>query len=239
MSTKDISHELQIQRFANGIKLINPDENSSVHTVSNLMKLPFQVYFEDTANTIISANDAFAGDCRFNSPNACQGEKWHTHFQTKTVLTSIVNNKHVVDKQIYLIKEENGMRNDGEEIHTLSIKMPWYGDENNIFGLFGFSIDLGKEPLADSLQKIAELGYLNAGTKIENMIGSEINNAYLSKRQIDCARLLLSGKTSKEIALSLNISYRTVESYINTIKIKLNCRNKTELILKLAEVFKA
>ena len=238
MSTIDISHELQIQRFANGIKLANHDENSSVHTVANLVKLPFQVYFEDTENTIISANEAFANDCRFNSPNQCQGAKWHAHFQTKTVLTPIANNKHVVDKKIYIIKEENGMRNDGEEIHTLSIKMPWYGVENNVVGLFGFSIDLGKEPLADSLQKIAELGYLNAGISIENTIGSEINNVYLSKRQMTCARLLLSGKTAKEIAISMHISHRTVESYMETLKLKLNCHNKTELILKLAEIFK-
>ena len=42
----------------------------------------------------------------------------------------------------------------------------------------------------------------------------------LSQRQQDCALLLVEGLTSKEIAKTLHLSYRTVEEYINILKVK-------------------
>lgn len=55
----------------------------------------------------------------------------------------------------------------------------------------------------------------------------------LTNRQIACSRLLLQGLTVKEIAAKLFLSPRTVETHLNTIKDKLDCRNKTELIIRL------
>lgn len=57
----------------------------------------------------------------------------------------------------------------------------------------------------------------------------------LPNRQADCARLLLKGKKYKEMAIELNLSTRTVESYINILKDKLQCQNRTELALKLMD----
>lgn len=57
----------------------------------------------------------------------------------------------------------------------------------------------------------------------------------LSKREIDCAKLLLSGLTSKEIGSHLNLSYRTIEDYISSLKRKFNARNKSDLIVKLLD----
>lgn len=59
-------------------------------------------------------------------------------------------------------------------------------------------------------------------------------NSVLSNRQFHCASLLLKGLTQKEIALQLNISPRTVETHLNHLKIKLSCRNKSELITQLS-----
>jgi DNA-binding CsgD family transcriptional regulator len=57
----------------------------------------------------------------------------------------------------------------------------------------------------------------------------------LSKRELDCAKLLLSGLTSKEIGSHLNLSYRTIEDYISSLKRKFNARNKSDLIVKLLD----
>lgn len=51
----------------------------------------------------------------------------------------------------------------------------------------------------------------------------------LTRREWDCMKLLAHGKTAKETAYVLNISYRTVESYIDTLKHKLHCTNKSLL----------
>lgn len=54
----------------------------------------------------------------------------------------------------------------------------------------------------------------------------------LSKRQSQCLFYLLRGKTIKTIANILNLSPRTIETYIDDIKNKMHCRTKEELIEK-------
>ncbi len=64
----------------------------------------------------------------------------------------------------------------------------------------------------------------------------ESQRVALSQRQFEIAGLLLKGNTVKEIAKVLQLSPRTVESYINNLKDKLNCSNKTALIMALVNI---
>ena len=58
----------------------------------------------------------------------------------------------------------------------------------------------------------------------------------LSKRQSQCAYLLLNGKTAEETGEILAISKRTVEGHILTMKDKLNAKNRSELVIKLSQL---
>lgn len=51
----------------------------------------------------------------------------------------------------------------------------------------------------------------------------------LSPRQEECAHLMLDGLTTKEIARSLNLSPRTVQEYIDLMKVKFDARNRLHL----------
>ena len=57
----------------------------------------------------------------------------------------------------------------------------------------------------------------------------------LTEREQDVARVLLQGKSNKQIALELGISERTVEFHLKNIYTKLEVASRTEAILKLAE----
>lgn len=57
----------------------------------------------------------------------------------------------------------------------------------------------------------------------------------LSEREKDVARILLQGKSNKQIALELGITTRTVEFHLRNIYTKLGVASRTEAILKLAE----
>lgn len=54
----------------------------------------------------------------------------------------------------------------------------------------------------------------------------------LSKREMDVAARLVKGHSASEIGFQLNLSKRTVESYLENMKNKLDCHSKAELIQK-------
>ncbi len=62
------------------------------------------------------------------------------------------------------------------------------------------------------------------------VISKEGKVIYLSEQQNKCLLSLKEGKTTKEIAKDLNLSPRTVETYINQVKIKTGFQRKSELI---------
>jgi DNA-binding CsgD family transcriptional regulator len=52
----------------------------------------------------------------------------------------------------------------------------------------------------------------------------------LSPRELDCVFYLMRGKTMKEIAQTLQISPRTVETYLEQARLKLGCTRKSDLV---------
>lgn len=55
-------------------------------------------------------------------------------------------------------------------------------------------------------------------------------DVYLTQRELDTIREIAKGNTAKEAAQNLQLSPRTVESYINNIKLKLDLHKTTQII---------
>ncbi len=86
--------------------------------------------------------------------------------------------------------------------------------------------------------------YVKMGPTIENLyhykilFPTSIANATnttlsLSPRQLDCALLMTEGYTAKEIGRALSLSSRTVEEYIDNLKIKFKAKNRLHLVKRL------
>ena len=58
----------------------------------------------------------------------------------------------------------------------------------------------------------------------------------LTQAEADCLFYLLQGKPAKKIASSLYKSTKTIEFYINNIRIKWECANKSEIFDKCFEL---
>ena len=52
----------------------------------------------------------------------------------------------------------------------------------------------------------------------------------LTQREAQVLKHLVLGYIAKQIGKLLNLSFRTVESYVDNLKLKLHCDNKGELI---------
>jgi len=62
-----------------------------------------------------------------------------------------------------------------------------------------------------------------------------IPDVQLSKREKDVLKLVLQGKSNKQIALSLHISIRTVEFHLKNVYAKFQVSSRIELLLKLGQ----
>ena len=105
----------------------------------------------------------------------------------------------------------------------LQIRLPSYTYDGDIIGLINQVVvvrQMRSSDLSDS-QPASQLVQLRREAMLP-----------LSKREAECLRHLLHGKTCKGIANILEISAKTVEYYLAQLKQKFNCYSKAELIEK-------
>lgn len=67
-------------------------------------------------------------------------------------------------------------------------------------------------------------------------LGDIFGNEYLTLREVEVLKYVILGYTAKRIALKLNISFRTVETYIANLKFKLRCNTKAEIIERVIKM---
>ena len=108
-------------------------------------------------------------------------------------------------------------------------KSPIINKENTITGLIYYCRPWHKADVFHILSQVdnkLDLGFQNY------TLGHYHNKFKLTTRECECVFVLIRGKTAKEISGLLSLSKRTVESYIENIKNKMNCQNKAEILVK-------
>jgi DNA-binding CsgD family transcriptional regulator len=110
-------------------------------------------------------------------------------------------------------------------------KAPLRDEQNQIIGLIYHCTAWSQPNLLTSLRRIDQKYQAAANVPAYYNLETYHNPAELSKRELECLFLQLRGKTVKQIAEILDLSKRTVESYIDNLKAKLGCQNKAELLV--------
>lgn len=119
----------------------------------------------------------------------------------------------------------------------LGNKSLFFDENSKPLGTVAYAIELDNRILKDSY--LLYSNYVKQDVKKNQVIyylNSEYQGIELSTRQAQCLFYLLRGKTAKEIAKLLHLSSRTVEDYLSTIKSKMDCTNKAQLIEKAIDL---
>jgi len=84
-------------------------------------------------------------------------------------------------------------------------------------------VDVESKSQEDTTKKVSKHG--DQPYKLDHT-----SDVYLTRREMQCVACLVRGKTQKKTALLLGISVRTVQSYCDAVRRKLNCVNSQQLI---------
>ncbi len=247
MGLLETSDEFIFQKYNNGIKLIRPDNKveplDERWTVKSIFKLPLNIGFLDTQSVIQNINENTIKVSGYHSVKDAIGSTVRIASKKESAEYSINHDKEVIKANKQIIREEHYVRSvDDIAFQAITFKLPWYGNDNKIIGVFfcAFAINgVDALPLTETLTLVSKIGLLNNDElRHYNTDGLRIFkkfDIYFSKREMECIYLLIRGKTSKMIAKELNLSYRTVEHYLENIKIKLNVSTKAALVEKIID----
>ena len=256
----DTSKELIVQRWGRGVKLVRPDvfyssilaDERSVAppSVGNLFEMPFNVYFLNTQNVIQNISEKTANICGFDGQQEALGNTAFAVYKKESAEATIRKNHEVISRNSIVIQEGHFFRKDDFGVRAIAIKFPLLSSEGKVIGIFGCSTII--EALTESFLVLMNTGLLAATGLIEQAsiapnlhIGTSSNQQEckelveklskklrqpISSREGECLFYLIRGKSARETGVLLNLSQRTVEFYLATLKDKLNCRKKSEII---------
>lgn len=172
----------------------------------------FCLFVKDVSGKYLGCNDRFANVVGCRSEAELIGRTdydlcWH---DAATVFQA--NDQRVIVSEKPLTIVEHGTRHDGSQTSAVSYKFPLRGKDLTIMGVIGTSVpfeQVFQDPSAPS---------------------ALIRRFKLTQRQADCVSGLMKGMTIKEIAHQLQLSARTVEHYLEAVKLKLNCNSRSQII---------
>jgi DNA-binding CsgD family transcriptional regulator len=214
------------------MKMWNINPEALLHIPGNVW-----IYWKDIHGAYLGSNDQMADALNHSSPKEiigktdydlsqlhCEGAKLFRHADRCVMSQGIT--KHSNDCAI--------LQNKIMHFHT--IKIPLYQNYKQLIGIVGLSYFIKNEQITDEIKN----KYKNNNACL--LSPRQINNdklnqsIQLTNREMDCAKLILRGNKIKEIASALRLSPRTVETHLNNLKIKLACRDKVELAIKLKDI---
>ncbi len=228
----NISDEMMVKKHHNGVRLVAPSHSTdhSMHSLSSHLHLPFNVIFKRFDSAMIKMNESTAKTCGFDSANAGVGATVEEIFATETADAVLRKDQECMRRAHLLTQEQDLMMKDGSIKRSISFRLPWY-EKNKIIGIMLYGIIVGEHPVYESFQQFNKIDFINLNRQQSTQLDPNFSN-----RELQCIKLLLRGKTSRDIANTLGLSIRTIETYIDNIKFKLAVQTKPELIEKLMDL---
>ena len=235
----DTSDELLISRSHRGVQLLRPNKVSHSNPFSDkislgrIKKMPFNVYVLDANSRIQSINEATVASIGFVSIKDGIGKTMFDILPEENARYLIHTDKTVLQTNQTKIIDDLVICKDGTKHQFLTVKTPLYNADHTVVGVFGCSVLLNDQPLAIAISQLTQLGLLQPQQMVcDDHLLMKLNakNIHLTQRELQVLSYLFRGKSARETGEVLHLSQRTIEYYLNSLKYKLNCKKKSELI---------
>lgn len=196
-------------------------------TKNDIDKLSVYTWVKDTKFRFVSCSENLSELAGEDSPSSMIGkddfsliwQKDANFFREKDNLIIQNNLKYInVMETIDIITGEGII----DKRRILITKAPLFNKRGKCIGIAGSHINL---PFYDQ----AEKSNSSFDEKGRLWLPNNVGNEYLTKKEVSVLKFILLGKTSKQIAKMLSLSYRTIEEYTDKIKRKLQCSHKYEI----------
>jgi DNA-binding CsgD family transcriptional regulator len=195
-------------------------------TKSDIDKLCIYTWVKDIKFRFISCSDNLSDLAGEDSPGGMIGkDDFSLIWQKDADFFRDKDNRIITNELKYInivetidVVTENGI----DKQHILITKAPIFNKKGKCVGIAGSHLNLPSYEIApDTDNSFDENGRL--------WLPSNLGNEYLTKKEVVILKLILIGKTSKQIAKHTSLSFRTIEKYTDRIKRKLQCSSKFEI----------
>ena len=179
------------------------------------------LFAKDKYFKFIYCNDNFAQAIGLDSPQQIVGKTDSDFFDKTYVEKYHLGDMKAINGEPFINVVESQKRLN-QDFQNLVTKTPLKNIKNEINGVVGTF--LTSQSSFRSLNE--EMFHFNQESHKYEFYADQQKISF-SKREYSVFKLILIGNTSKQIGIKLNLSYRTVEDYIDSIKNKLQCSSKS------------
>lgn len=177
-----------------------------------MLNSPHYVFWKDKNSVYLGCNQQFAELAELNSPEEIIGKTDYELWGTDGKEAKIFRQGDIDTINGNPVTNAKEYINKSNKNWALLVNKSILIDKkHHVVGIFGISVEI-------------------------NFADNNTNTLGLTKRQSECLYHLVRGLTAKQIAKVLGLSNRTVEFYLENLKEKFNCSNKSDLITKAFEM---
>lgn len=198
-------------------------------------QFPLYFFWKDKPGKYLGCNQSLAQVLGFQKPCDMKGCTDYDLSWTDSAATFTTNDAEVVSKHKPKSIIETGKLFDGKMSSAMSYKLPLRLRNKKVIGIISLSIPFDQDELISSLLKNTKMKHAYADIYQYKYLVDTIAANKLTTRQKECLYYLVKGMSAKEIAYALKLSPRTVEHYLETVKAKLNCHSRSQLIAKVLD----
>lgn len=203
-----------------------------------LSLLPGYVFWKDVQSNFLGCNDNFANAAglRFSKHIVGKNDFVVQYTMKDNFKYVLSDDQHVVksgEPLLHIHETQIYIKDNNKEFPIITNKYPLINSHGEIIGIFGIYTPIsegaaGLDRLAIANQAVHKLSSDNEKRK-KYLVEGKFGEISLSLREAQCINYILLGKTMKAVATMLQLSPRTVEGYIENIKLKIGCHSKSEL----------